>query len=42
MNLAYASFAAVSGQPWRARHERGDALDGDLVDQLLLARGVEA
>ena len=42
MNLAYASFAAVSGQPWRARHERGDALDGDLVDQLLLARGVDA
>ena len=42
MTIAYASFSAVSGQPWRARHERGDALDGDLVDQLLLARGVDA
>ena len=41
MTIAYASFSPVSGQPWRPRHERGDALDRDLVDQLLLARGVE-
>src|SRR5215210_4120195 len=41
MTIAYASFSPVSGQPWRPRHERGDALDRDLVDQLLLARGVD-
>ena len=42
MSMTYASFIPVSGQPWRARHEGGDALGGDLVDQLLLARGVAA
>jgi single-stranded-DNA-specific exonuclease len=42
MTIAYASFAPVSGQPWRPRRDGGDALERDLVDQLLLARGVEA
>jgi len=41
MSSAYASFTPVSGQPWRPRREGGDVLDLDLVDQLLLARGVE-
>ena len=42
MSSAYSSFAPVSGQPWRPRREGGDLLDMDLVDQLLLARGVDA
>jgi single-stranded-DNA-specific exonuclease len=33
---------SVLGQPWRWRRAGGDELDRDLVDQLLLARGVEA
>jgi single-stranded-DNA-specific exonuclease len=33
--------SSVSGQPWRWRRRGGDLLDRDLVDQLLLARGVE-
>ena len=42
MSSTYASLAPFSGQPWRPRREGGDPLDMDLVDQLLLARGVEA
>ena len=42
MASTYASFQPFSGQPWRARRDAGDSLDYDLVDQLLLARGVEA
>ena len=41
MGCLYASFQPFSGQPWRARRECDDSLDHDLVDQLLLARGVE-
>ena len=32
---------SIGGQPWRFRREGGDELGIDLVDQLLLARGVE-
>ena len=32
---------SLSGQPWRWRRRGGDMLERDLVDQLLLARGVE-
>ena len=32
---------SLSGQPWRWRRNGGDELGRDLVDQLLLARGVE-
>ncbi len=32
---------AISGQPWRFRRAGGDDLGVDLVDQLLLARGVD-
>ena len=32
---------SLSGQPWRWRRDGGDELGRDLVDQLLLARGVE-
>ena len=31
----------LSGQPWRWRRNGGDDLQRDLVDQLLLARGIE-
>jgi single-stranded-DNA-specific exonuclease len=41
MSASYASFRSVSGQPWRPRREGGDELGLDLIDQLLLARGVE-
>ena len=41
MNSAFASFRSVSGQPWRPRRDGGDDLGIDLVDQLLLARGVD-
>ncbi|MCY7270998.1 MAG: single-stranded-DNA-specific exonuclease RecJ [Sphingomonas bacterium] len=40
MSSSFASFRSVSGQPWRPRREGGDDLGIDLVDQLLLARGV--
>ena len=32
---------SLSGQPWRWRRKGGDDLGRDLVDQLLLARGIE-
>nr|MDQ3077787.1 single-stranded-DNA-specific exonuclease RecJ [Pseudomonadota bacterium] len=32
---------SINGQPWRFRRQGGDELGLDLVDQLLLARGVE-
>ena len=32
---------SLSGQPWRWRRNGGDELGRDLIDQLLLARGVE-
>ena len=32
---------SLTGQPWRWRRAGGDELDRDLVDQLLLARGIE-
>ncbi|MGH6784534.1 MAG: DHH family phosphoesterase, partial [Sphingomicrobium sp.] len=32
---------SLSGQPWRWRRSGGDDLQRDLVDQLLLARGIE-
>ena len=32
---------SVMGQPWRWRRTGGDELGRDLVDQLLLARGIE-
>ena len=32
---------SLSGQPWRWRRNGGDDLQRDLVDQLLLARGIE-
>ena len=41
MSTSFASFRSVSGQPWRPRRDGGDDLGIDLVDQLLLARGVE-
>ncbi len=41
MSSAFSSFQSISGQPWRARREGGDDLGIDLVDQLLLARGVD-
>ena len=41
MSSSFASFRSVSGQPWRARRDGGDDLGIDLVDQLLLARGVD-
>jgi len=41
MSQSFASFRSVSGQPWRARRDGGDDLGIDLVDQLLLARGVD-
>ena len=41
MTSAFPTFASVSGQPWRPRRAGGDDLDRDLVDQLLLARGIE-
>ena len=41
MSASFASFRSVSGQPWRPRREGGDDLGIDLVDQLLLARGVD-
>ncbi len=37
----FPTIASVSGQPWRPRRAGGDDLDRDLVDQLLLARGIE-
>ena len=40
MGAIYASFQPFSGQPWRARRDSDDSLAYDLVDQLLLARGV--
>ncbi|MCY7279604.1 MAG: single-stranded-DNA-specific exonuclease RecJ [Sphingomonas bacterium] len=42
MTSPYASFQPFSGQPWRARRDSDDNLAHDLVDQLLLSRGVEA
>jgi single-stranded-DNA-specific exonuclease len=41
VSTAFASFRSVSGQPWRARRDGGDELGLDLIDQLLLARGVD-
>jgi len=41
MSSSFASFRSVSGQPWRARRDGGDDLGIDLIDQLLLARGVD-
>lgn len=35
-----ASLQPISGQSWRPRRDGGDCLGHDLVDQLLLARGV--
>ncbi|WP_260483343.1 single-stranded-DNA-specific exonuclease RecJ [Sphingomicrobium flavum] len=32
---------SLSGQPWRWRHAGADNLERDLIDQLLIARGVE-
>ena len=42
MTSPYATFQPFSGQPWRARRDSNDCLTHDLVDQLLLARGVES
>ena len=42
MAFPYASLQPFSGQPWRARRDTDDSLAHDLVDQLLLARGVES
>ena len=42
MGNTYTSFQPFSGQPWRARRDADDSLAYDLVDQLLLARGVPA
>ncbi len=42
MTSLYSAFRPFSGQPWRARRNSDDSLGHDLVDQLLLARGVEA
>jgi single-stranded-DNA-specific exonuclease len=41
MNAALGIERSVSGQPWRWRRQGGDDLDRSLVDQLLLARGVD-
>ena len=41
MSASFASFRSVSGQPWRPRRDGGDDLGIDLVDQILLARGVD-
>ena len=41
MSSAFPNFATVSGQPWLPRRAGGDDLGLDLVDQLLLARGIE-
>ena len=41
MSFPFASFRSISGQPWRHRRDGGDDLGIDLVDQLLLARGVD-
>ena len=41
MTMVYASLTPITGQKWRARRDQDDALDHDLVDHLLLARGVE-
>ena len=41
MTSAFASFRSISGLPWRPRRDGGDDLTLDLVDQLLLARGVD-
>lgn len=41
MSSAFASFRSISGQPWRPRRDGGDDLGIDLIDQLLLARGVD-
>ena len=41
MTSAFPTFASISGQPWLPRRAGGDELDRDLVDQLLLARGIE-
>ena len=32
---------SINGQPWRFRRQGGDELEVDLVDQLLLARGID-
>ena len=37
----FAVERSISGQPWRFRRQGGDELGLDLVDQLLLARGVD-
>ena len=37
----FAVECSINGQPWRFRRQGGDELDLDLVDQLLLARGVD-
>ena len=42
MGSTFAAFRPFSGQPWRARRDGDDSLAYDLVDQLLLARGVAA
>jgi len=41
VSASFASFRSVSGKPWRPRRDGGDDLNIDLIDQLLLARGVE-
>ncbi|MEO6580147.1 MAG: DHH family phosphoesterase, partial [Sphingomicrobium sp.] len=38
---SFASFRSISGQPWRPRRDGGDDLNLALIDQLLLARGIE-
>ena len=42
MSSSFPTFATVSGRPWLPRRVGGDDLGLDLVDQLLLARGIEA
>jgi len=37
----FAVERSITGQPWRFRRQGGDELELDLVDQLLLARGVD-
>jgi single-stranded-DNA-specific exonuclease len=39
--FAFGVERSVSGQPWRWRRNGGDDLQRDLVDQLMLARGIE-
>jgi single-stranded-DNA-specific exonuclease len=39
--MANSSAASSAGQPWRWRRNGGDDLQRDLVDQILLARGIE-